>query len=153
MESELRIYIYSATGYRLLITGLGRKYACCWATSEMQPELPEVHPISHFMDEADRVFVLTFYLHPVLRLMLHAASLPNPNRKLCSSEYCSTLQKFLVKFYVEVIYPRVNKIGLYVIDFAFLTKNQFLRRCMLLMNYMGMPVFLKDVYTGMLTSP
>jgi hypothetical protein len=119
----------------------------------MQPELPEVHPISHFMGEADRVFILTFYLHPVLRLMLHATLLPNPKRKLCSSEFYSTLQKCLVKFYVEVIYQRVNKILLYVIDFAFLTNNQFLSRCMLLMNYMCIPVFLKDVYTGMQTSP
>ena len=43
----------------------------------MHPKLPEVQPVSHFMGEADRVFILTFYLHPVLRLMLHATLLPN----------------------------------------------------------------------------
>jgi hypothetical protein len=69
----------------------------------MQPELPEVHPISHFMCEADRVFILTFYLHPVLRLMLHATLLPNANQTLCSSEYCAALQKCLFMFYVEVM--------------------------------------------------
>lgn len=65
---------------------------------------------------------------------------------LCNSEYCATLHKCLAVFYVEVMYSRVSKIGIYVIDFAFLTNNQFLRRCMLLMNYMGISVLLKDVY-------
>lgn len=77
--------------------------------------------MSHFMGEADGFFILTFYLHPVLRLMLHATLLPNPNQTLCSSEYRATLQKCFVMFYVEVMYSRVNKIGLYIIDFAFLT--------------------------------
>ena len=112
----------------------------------MQPELAEVQPVSHFMDETDRVFILTFYLHPVLRLMLHATLLPNPNQTLCCSEYCTTLQKCLVMFYVEVIYSRVNKIGHYVIDFAFLTNSHFLRRCVLLMNCVGILIFFKDIY-------
>ena len=41
------------------------------------------------------------------------------------------------------MYYRVNKIGLHVIDFVFLNKNQVLRRCMLLMNYMGITCFLE----------
>ena len=49
-------------------------------------------------------------------------------------------------FYVKLIYSRVDKIGLCVIEFAFLTNIQFLRRCMLLMHYMGIPMFLKDFY-------
>jgi hypothetical protein len=71
------MYIYRATGCGSLITGLGRKCDCCWTISEMHLELTEVHPVSHVMNEADRVFILTFYLHPVPRSMLHATLFPN----------------------------------------------------------------------------